>query len=606
MDRNTVIATVLIGIIMMVWLYWMAPQPVPESERPELGQIDTLAREAPVVEAAPDIRRSSPPPSQPRDSVFATALGGVERQVVVSTDLFEAVFSNRGGTLRSFMLKNYERADHTSSVQLADTSKAGSVGMIFTSPASHSVDTRQLYFVADTQRDTLRIVDTAQQLTYESRLGTGVLRYVYTFKPGTYEVALRIEQENASAYSTYEGYDLVWYGGIPFSEEDAQQEGNRAGAYARSGGEVEDIGLTSDAYEEKSLRGRVDWVAVKSQFFAATMIPSAETEGAEIVGERTAEPDDPAFWEDYEVSLQMPPSEGADEFRLYIGPMEYYRLSRYDLGLYGMVDYGYDIFEWMTRPLAKFVFIPTFRYLGGVLPNYGIVIIVLALLMKIVLYPLTKASFRSMAKMRDLQPQMELIKEKYADNQQKQQEAMMKMYKETGVNPLGGCLPMLLQYPVIIALWQFLPQSIEIRQKGFVWAADLSAPDKILALPFEIPLYGDFVAGFTLLMGLSMIVQMKIQMASTPSNPQTKIFTYVMPVMIFAIFNKFASGLSLYYLCYNVFTAVQQKWINKTIEREKEAASNGQGTKRDVKAAKKGKSGRRSAIKSGKKQRAKK
>ncbi len=606
MDRNTVIATILIGIIMMVWLYWMAPQPVPESEGPELGQVDSVAQPPPVVEAAPDVRRPSPPPSQPRDSVFAGALAGSEQQVVVTNNLFEAVFSNRGGTLRSFTLKNYERADHTSPVQLADTTKLGSLGMIFTSPASHSVDTRQLYFKADTQRDTLRIVDTPQQLTFEARLGEGTLRQVYTFKPNTYEVALRIEQENASAYSTFEGYDLVWYGGVPFSEDDAQQEANRAGAYARSGGEVEDIGLAKDAFEEKSLRGRVDWVAVKSQFFTAALIPSGETEGAEILGERTAEPGDPAFWEDYEVSLQMPPSQGADEFRLYVGPMEYYRLSRYDLGLYGMVDYGYDIFEWMTRPLAKFVFIPTFRYLGRVLPDYGIVIIVLALLMKIVLYPLTKASFRSMAKMRDLQPQMELIKEKYADNPQKQQEAMMKMYKETGVNPLGGCLPMLLQYPVIIALWQFLPQSIEIRQQGFLWAADLSAPDKILSLPFEIPLYGDFVAGFTLLMGLSMIVQMKIQMASTPSNPQTKIFTYVMPVMIFAIFNKFASGLSLYYLCYNIFTAGQQQWINRTIAREKEAASNGQGTKRDVKAAKKGKKSPRSSIKSGKKQRAKK
>jgi YidC/Oxa1 family membrane protein insertase len=181
--------------------------------------------------------------------------------------------------------------------------------------------------------------------------------------------------------------------------------------------------------------------------------------------------------------------------------------------------------------------------------------------------------------MRDLQPQMEAIKEKYGDNPQKQQEAMMKMYKETGVNPLGGCMPMLLQYPIIIALWRFLPQAIEIRQQGFLWASDLSAPDKILQLPFEIPFYGDFVAGFTLLMGLSMIVQMKVQMASTPSNPQMKIITYLMPVMIFAIFNRFASGLSLYYLCYNVLTAVQQKWINRSLEKEKEknAASNGAG-----------------------------
>lgn len=168
----------------------------------------------------------------------------------------------------------------------------------------------------------------------------------------------------------------------------------------------------------------------------------------------------------------------------------------------------------------------------------------------------------------------------------------MKMYKEMGVNPLGGCLPMLLQYPIIIALWQFLPQAIEIRQQGFLWAHDLSAPDVILHLPFTIPLYGNFVAGFTLLMGLSMVVQMRMQMTPTTSNAQAKIFTYLFPVMIFAIFNKFASGLSLYYLCYNVLTAIQQKFINKSIHEQAEAekaagkgGKNGAGKKKDVKAA---------------------
>jgi len=189
---------------------------------------------------------------------------------------------------------------------------------------------------------------------------------------------------------------------------------------------------------------------------------------------------------------------------------------------------------------------------------------VLAFLIKLVLYPLTKTSFKSMAKMRELQPRMEVIKEKYADNPQKQQEAMMKMYKETGVNPLGGCLPMLLQYPVIIALWQFLPQAIELRQQGFLWAQDLSAPDFILSLPFSIPMYGDAVAGFTLLMGISMVFQMKLSMTNQ-NNAQAKIFTYVFPVMIFVIFNRLASGLNLYYLCYNVLTAAQQKVINKQI-----------------------------------------
>lgn len=153
----------------------------------------------------------------------------------------------------------------------------------------------------------------------------------------------------------------------------------------------------------------------------------------------------------------------------------------------------------------------------------------------------------------------------------------MRMYRESGVNPAGGCLPMLLQYPVIIALWQFLPQSIEIRQQGFLWAPDLSAPDAVVNLPFEIPFYGDFISGFTVLMGLSMIVQMKIQSGATAStNPQMKVFMYLFPGMIFVIFNRLASGLSLYYLCFNVLTAAQQMYMNRnsqTAKPEEEAST---------------------------------
>ena len=196
--------------------------------------------------------------------------------------------------------------------------------------------------------------------------------------------------------------------------------------------------------------------------------------------------------------------------------------------------------------------------------------IALAILIKVVLYPLTKTSYKSMARMRELQPKMEAIKEQFADNPQKQQEAMMKMYRETGINPLGGCLPMLLQYPILIALWMFLPSAIEIRQQGFLWAHDLSAPDAILSLPFTIPFYGNFVAGFTLLMGLSMVVQMKIQMTPSTSNAQAKILTYLMPLMLFVFFNRLASGLSLYYLVYNIVTAIQQKYINSHIEKQKD------------------------------------
>jgi YidC/Oxa1 family membrane protein insertase len=220
-------------------------------------------------------------------------------------------------------------------------------------------------------------------------------------------------------------------------------------------------------------------------------------------------------------------------------------------------------------------------YLGGGMPDwffggglpYGVVVILMAVLIKTVVYPLTKSSYRSMAQMRELQPKMEEIRDKYDDDPQKQQEEMMNLYRETGVNPLGGCLPMFLQYPILISLYQFIPKSIQLRQKSFLWASDLSAPDKILQLPFEIPFYGDYVAGFTLLMGLAMIVTMRVQ--STPSGGgQAKAFMYAMPAVIFFIFNRFASALSLYYLFYNIMTAAQQKWINMQLEKEKDDDGN--------------------------------
>ncbi len=583
MDRNVVVATVLIALIMIVWLTWLAPPPPPPSA-PAEG--DSLVVAEPVPEAVEEVatprRRTAP-----IDSTIAGATEGEERFITVENDLYEARFSSKGATLVSFTLKKYRKAGSEEPVQLVDTTKAGALAMVFTTPNNRVVDTRSFYYTPSFEGERLVVEDEPVTLSFRATVGEGAITQTYTFVPEEYEVRLSVEQEGVATFETDLGYELMWDGGIPLTEANPEQEAQRSGAYARSGGEVEYIDLHSDTYQETSLRGQVDWVAVKNTYFTAVMIPDGTTRGAELIGERLGEAGTPTIREDYAVSLQMPmPEGGADTFRLYIGPMEYLRLADYDLGLYDMVDYGWDAFEWITRTLAKFVFIPLFDFLGGVLPNYGLVIIIMAILVKLVVYPLTKSSYRSMARMRELQPKMEAIKEKYADNPQKQQEAMMKLYKETGVNPLGGCLPMLLQYPIIIALWQFLPQAIEIRQQGFLWAHDLSAPDVILHLPFSIPLYGDFVAGFTLLMGISMVVQMRIQMASTPSNPQTKIFTYVFPVMIFAIFNRLSSGLSLYYLCYNVLTAVQQKFINRSLEKEKEngAGTNGKGGKKDAKA----------------------
>ncbi len=585
MDRNVVIATVLIALIMVVWMTMLTPDQtvVQEQFRAQDDSTEQVEIPEPVFEQ-PSVVPGQVPVFASGDSTVIGSQEGEVRDIVVDTELYEARFSTKGATLTSFILKEYSKFESEELVQMVDTSKGGAIGMVFMSPGNRIYDTRSFTFDSRAPRH-LTVGDVPSEISFRAAVGSGSITKRYSFDPDTYEIRLSIELESPETFITHGDYEVVWNGGIPFTEGDHKNETTRSGAFARSGGEVESVMLASEAYDETSLRGVVDWVAVKNKYFVSAIIPDVVARGAELIAERFGELDDPDVRLDFVAGLEIPIVDAApDNFRIYLGPMEFKHVNAYGVGLYDMVDYGWDFLETITKPLAKYIFIPVFGLLYGAIGNYGLVIIIFSILIKLLLYPLTKKSFKSMAKMKELQPRMQAIKEKYADNPKKQQEATMKMYKETGVNPLGGCMPMLLQYPIIIALWQFLPQAIELRQKHFLWADDLSAPDIILNLPFDIPMLGNFIAGFTLLMGISMVVQMKIQ-AMPGSGMQQKMFTYIMPVFIVVIFNRLASGLNLYYLCYNVLTAVQQKFINRQLheqteeQEEKGGASHRQQTK---------------------------
>jgi YidC/Oxa1 family membrane protein insertase len=570
-DRNVVTATILIALIMVVWLTWLTPPLVPQDiagvDSSEVFQEEEIPEPEAAVSFGSEALRSTS--ELAADSTILGVTDGVERAIRIETDLYTAVMSTKGGTLTSFVLKEYRNSADSTLVQLADTSLSGALSLVFTTPGNRVYDTRSFMFEADLEDALVVVGNEAVVLRMSTPIGTGSITKVYTFQNDTYEVGLELVMTGAESFLTSGGYELIWNGAIPFSEKDHSNETQATGAFARSGGEVESAVLKSDAYAENAIRGDVDWVAVKGKYFVSVIMPDEPGRAAELIGERFGETDDDDVRLSYSASLAMRTPANSDGFRLYLGPMELSRLRVYDADLYDMVDFGFSLFAKVTRPLAKYFFAPVFYFLAGVLPNYGLVIILFSILVKLLVYPLTKSSFTSMAKMKELQPRMEAIKAQHPDAPQKQQAAMMKMYKETGVNPLGGCLPMLLQYPIIIALWQFLPQAIEIRQQGFLWASDLSAPDVIFNLPFDIPMYGNFVSGFTVLMGLSMIAQMRLQ-ATPGTGAQAKIFTYVFPVMIFVIFNRLAAGLNLYYLCYNVLSAAQQKLINHNLHKHPE------------------------------------
>jgi YidC/Oxa1 family membrane protein insertase len=595
LDRSTVTGIVLITIIMGVWLVYFSPQPPVETPEEAPVTTEAPAAEDPLREEQLGEEREAvigPKQAQrmPLDSSFAAAAQGEEQTVTVSNGLYRAVFSTKGATIQSFRLTEYDVAGERHDPVEMVSSETGALALAFTPPQGQYVDTRSLYYsTPGFTGDSLLVTEGPRELAFEVPVPGGALRQVYTFTPDTYEIGMRVEEVGTSLLAASGGYELVWDGGIPFAEAGGSQEAAASGAYARSGGEVEQINLVKEPTESQRLSGDVEWVAVKDKYFIAALIPGRPTEGAEIEGERYGEVGEEGFAEDFSIRLLMPrPRDEADTYRFYIGPMEFERIGAYDLELYDVVDYGFGSF--ITRPIAKYIISPSFRFLGGLLPNYGLVIILFAIAVKLLLYPLTKVSYKNTARMRELQPKMEVIKEKYADDPQKQQEAMMKMYREMGVNPLAGCLPLLLQYPIIIALWRYFQNSIVIRQEEFLWAFDLSAPDPIINLPFAIPFYGDFVAGFTLIMGLAMIVQMKVAMPASTGGTQAKVMMYFLPAILFVVFNRLASGLSLYYLTFNILTIVQQRAINKSVHEEEEAG--GEGAPKKPGKKKSGRNGR--------------
>ena len=604
-QRNVIIATVLVAVILFAWTFWFSPQPQSNQAGPagDTTQQEQVAT-APDTAAPADTGAVNASPDRPTtaqggpggevsasfaDSITARALEGPTRKIVVESDLYTAVLSTEGATVERFTLKKYLQFNQEDPVQLVDTTAGGTLALQFTTPTNRRVDTRALHFTPSVEADTIRIEDESRSITFEASLGDGALRQTYTFHPDDYDLGLDIEQVNPSSFATADGYELVWYGGMPYSEGGEEDELQYTGLYARTGGTLESLLLTDQSQNEKRLNGEISWLAVKNKYFTAALMPDepSATQGAFLSGTKESRTTSAAAFKSLTGRLQMPRPVGpthTDHFHLYAGPIEYNRLASYGRSLYSMVDYGWDWFEWITKPLATWIYIPMLTYLGGTLP-YGVVVILMAVLIKTLVYPLTKSSYRSMAQMRELQPKMQEIKDEYGDDPEKQQEKMMELYRETGVNPLGGCLPMFLQYPILISLYQFIPKSIQLRQESFLWAADLSAPDKILQLPFTIPFYGDYVAGFTLLMGLAMIVTMRMQSAGGQAGGQAKMFMYAMPAVIFFIFNRFASALSLYYLFYNIVTAAQQKWINYQLEQEKDDdgnLTNGQGAAEDA------------------------
>ncbi|NCD42568.1 MAG: membrane protein insertase YidC, partial [Bacteroidia bacterium] len=345
--------------------------------------------------------------------------------------------------------------------------------------------------------------------------------------------------------------------------------------YKNYNDDVEHLKDNSDS--DKSIPTRLKWISYKQQFFSSTLIADDYLENADI--KIITNPQKAEANERYLKSMQSligmpydPASDNSIAMRFYFGPNKYRILNKMDLDLEQQIQLGWGFFlmHWINR----FAIIPVFNFLEGFGWNYGIIILVLTLLLKLVLLPVAYKTYTSSAKMRVLKPEVEEINARYPkqEDAMKKQQATMELYRKAGASPMSGCLPMLLQMPILIAMFRFFPGAIELRQQSFLWATDLSTYDSILDLPFTIPFYGDHVSLFTLLMTISTIIYTKVQnemSGQANQMPGMKTMMYLMPVMFLGFFNSYSAGLSYYYFLANIITFLQMFLFRKFINEDK-------------------------------------
>ncbi|MFN0157774.1 MAG: membrane protein insertase YidC [Bacteroidota bacterium] len=566
MDKQTVFGFILIGIVLMVWMWVQAP---PEPSRSIPRQADSLGT---PHSALKDRVESEPVKSPTIGSVekdtsgkyFSHLVGGPERRLIIKTDLYTAEVSTHGGLIRKWELTKYFTWDKYP-VNIVDYEQGGDFSLLFTSSDGKLINTRHLTFLADFPTWKTVELRNDESYTVELRLeiapGKSIVKQM-TFTNGKYSFDAAFKFQNVGDVIANYEYQVLWETGLRYAEHNSVDESNSTKAFAYSGGELAEIDAADVAQTpDVDIEGSTSWVAARNKYFAVVMIPDeSKSRGALLQGHRVNQPDK-GVRESYALAVKMPLLNSASEsatFTVFLGPLDIDVIQSYGKNIDEIISLGP---AWIIRPISKYVLLPLLGFLRMFIPNFGFVIIVFSIIIKIVLHPLTKTSMKSMKQMQALQPLMTEIREKHKDDPQKMNQQIMNLYKEYGVNPASGCLPLLLQMPILFALYSVFSSSIELRQASFMfWITDLSVPDEIVKLPFTIPLFQIVsLSGLALAMGVTMFIQQKM----TVTDPRQKAMVWMMPVMMTLLFNSFPSGLNLYYFVFNLLSIIQQSWVNK-------------------------------------------
>jgi YidC/Oxa1 family membrane protein insertase len=583
MDRNSIIGLLLIGAIMIGATLYNNP----DSETVNKNKTETRKNDsATVVTKANTSSKLKAQQYQTLDSLskekndsilndklklefgdFAlSAQADSIEDISFETELFKGSIGSKGGVINKLVLNKYKTWELSPlSLLFKD-----STNLNFSFPNGNiQVQSSELYFKSIEEKTQI-VVKGNDSLSFTLRAegaNNKAIDYKYTLYGNSYKIGFSVTLPSETSNKTV---GVNWNQLSPRLEKNHQNEQNSSTIYYKdSDNEVDKINpLSSEKYTtEKEL----SWIGFKQQFFTSVLISETPIQTGAILETRASTVDslNKYMQADFNIAVK-PNSNNSLNFQLYFGPTHYATLNKVGYDLQKQIPLGWGIFGWVN----KLIVIPAFNFLGQFNLGYGLVILLLTLYIKILLLAFQFKSYISQAKMRVLKPEMDELNEKYKDDDPlKKQQAVMELYRSAGVNPLGGCLPMLFQIPILFALFNFFPNAIELRQESFLWADDLSTYDSIVTLPFEIPFYGTHVSLFALLMTVSTIIytRMNNQLSAGSSQmmPQLKWMMYLMPVIFLFVLNSYAAGLNYYYFLANIITFAQQFAFRKFVDDDK-------------------------------------
>jgi YidC/Oxa1 family membrane protein insertase len=566
-DANSIIGFLLLGAIMLWFMYTNQP----EEQTEKIQTTEEVAKNTGFGAPIQVEQQNNPVTDSISNAEAKQRLGNFAYSAslnvdhsgttIIENELLKLTISNKGGQIVEALIKNYKTHDSLPLYIIKDANAAFNIN--FGTITNRTFNTQDLVF-----QPALSVNNENTVLSMKLKVSeSNYLEYRYELKPNDYMIGFSVHSVGLGSVINSSNNINLDYQLKGYRHEKSMKTENQYTAliYEKEGGKKDDLSVSGDDTEEEA---QVSWFAFKQHFFSTILISEIPFKTAKLNSQNLFinEETDTVYTKNFEVyaPLELKNGELNYSFSLFIGPNDYEILSSYEKNIEKVVDLGWGIFGWIN----KHAFSPLFNLLGGFVDNYGLVIILMTIVVRIFMSPLVYKSYLSSARMKVLKPEMTAINEKHPgkDNAMKRQQETMALQRKAGVSMMAGCIPALLQMPVFFALFRFFPAEIDLRQQGFLWAADLSSYDSVYQLPFTIPLYGDHISLFPILasvaiffyMRMSQNQQMNMQQPTQEGMPDMqkmmKMMMYFSPIMMLVFFNSYGAGLSLYYFVSNLLT----------------------------------------------------